>query len=45
MLDAPGAEHLLGRGDMLFRRPSGEVVRLQAPFMGEEAMQAYLGAL
>ncbi len=45
VLDAPGAEHLLGRGDMLFRRPSGEVVRLQAPFMDEEAMQAYLGAL
>jgi hypothetical protein len=42
VLDATGAENLLGRGDMLFRRPSGEVVRLQAPFMGEEAMQSYL---
>jgi hypothetical protein len=45
VLDTPGAENLLGRGDMLFRRPSGEIVRLQAPFMDEEQMQAYLAAL
>jgi hypothetical protein len=45
VLDAMGAENLLGRGDMLFRKPSGEIVRLQAPFMGEEEMQAYLAAL
>ncbi|MFO7167758.1 MAG: DNA translocase FtsK [Chloroflexota bacterium] len=45
VLDVPGAENLLGRGDMLFRRPSGETIRLQAPFMGEEEMQAYLAAL
>ena len=44
MLDITGAEKLLGRDDMLFRRPSGEIARLQAPFMGEEQMQAYLGA-
>jgi len=42
VLDTTGAENLLGRGDMLFRRPSGEIVRLQAPFMDEEQMQAYL---
>jgi hypothetical protein len=42
VLDVAGAENLLGRGDMLFRRPSGEIVRLQAPFMGEEQMQEYL---
>ena len=29
VLDTTGAENLLGRGDMLFRRPSGEIVRLQ----------------
>jgi hypothetical protein len=45
VLDTSGAENLLGRGDMLFRRPSGEIIRLQAPFMGEEQMQAYLAAL
>jgi DNA segregation ATPase FtsK/SpoIIIE-like protein len=45
VLDTTGAENLLGKGDMLFRRPSGEIVRLQAPFMGEEAMQAYIGGL
>lgn len=42
VLDAPGAENLLGKGDLLFRRPSGEILRLQAPFMSEEEMQAYL---
>jgi hypothetical protein len=45
VLDAAGAENLLGRGDMLFRRPSGEIVRLQAPFMDEEQMQEYLATL
>jgi hypothetical protein len=45
VLDATGAENLLGRGDMLFRQPSGEIVRLQAPFMDEEEMQTYLAAL
>lgn len=42
VLDVPGAENLLGRGDLLFRRPSGELIRLQAPFMAEEEMQHYL---
>lgn len=42
VLDAPGAENLLGRGDMLFRRSSGELLRLQAPYLDEEAMQDYL---
>jgi S-DNA-T family DNA segregation ATPase FtsK/SpoIIIE len=45
VLDTPGAENLLGRGDMLFRRSSGEIVRLQAPFMGEEQMQSYIATL
>lgn len=45
VLDATGAENLLGRGDMLYRRPSGEMLRLQAPFMDEEAMMAYLQEL
>jgi DNA segregation ATPase FtsK/SpoIIIE-like protein len=42
VLDTTGAENLLGRGDMLFRRPSGEISRLQAPFMDEVRMQEYL---
>lgn len=45
VLDTTGAENLIGRGDMLFRRPSGEIVRLQAPYMDEEEMQAYLARL
>jgi len=42
VLDVTGAENLLGHGDMLFRRPSGEILRLQAPFMDEVSMQEYL---
>lgn len=45
ILDQAGAESLLGKGDMLFRKPSGEIMRLQAPFMDEEEMQAYLATL
>jgi DNA segregation ATPase FtsK/SpoIIIE-like protein len=45
VLDATGAENLLGSGDMLFRRKSGEIIRLQAPFMDEEEMQSYLTSL
>ncbi|HMP39192.1 MAG TPA: DNA translocase FtsK [Roseiflexaceae bacterium] len=45
VLDSPGAEKLLGRGDMLFRNTSGQVIRLQAPYMGEEEMQRYLAEL
>lgn len=45
VLDVPGAENLLGRGDMLFRRPTGEILRLQAPFMDELSMQEYLREL
>jgi DNA segregation ATPase FtsK/SpoIIIE-like protein len=45
VLDTTGAENLLGRGDLLFRRSSGELIRLQAPFMDEEAMYHYLSTL
>lgn len=45
VLDTTGAENLLGRGDMLFQQQSGETLRLQAPYMEEEQMQAYLAAL
>ncbi len=43
VIDQNGAENLLGRGDMLFKKPSGEVFRLQAPFVSEEGLAAYLG--
>jgi DNA segregation ATPase FtsK/SpoIIIE-like protein len=42
VIDQNGAENLLGRGDMLFKKPSGEVFRLQAPFLSEEELAAYL---
>nr|WP_139088762.1 DNA translocase FtsK [Oscillochloris trichoides] len=42
VLDTPGAENLLGNGDMLFRRKSGEIIRIQAPFMDEMTMMEYL---
>ena len=42
VIDQAGAENLLGKGDMLFRKPSGEVVRLQAPFLDEVALQDYM---
>lgn len=45
VLDEPGAENLLGRGDLLFRRPSGEIIRLQSPFMDEVSMQQYIAQL
>lgn len=38
VLDTVGAENLLGQGDMLFRRPDGRILRLQAPFMDENEL-------
>ncbi len=45
VIDESGAEHLIGRGDMLFRQASGEVIRLQAPFMSEKELLDYLKSL
>lgn len=42
VIDQNGAENLLGQGDMLFKKPSGEVLRLQAPFLSEEELAEYL---
>ncbi|HEX2910815.1 MAG TPA: DNA translocase FtsK [Chloroflexia bacterium] len=42
IIDQTGAENLLGRGDMLFRRASGELLRVQAPFIDEISIQEYL---
>ncbi|MEO1958848.1 MAG: DNA translocase FtsK [Nautiliaceae bacterium] len=40
ILDADGAEKLLGRGDMLFKSPTGEILRLHAPFVSEEEIMS-----
>ncbi|GGL18943.1 hypothetical protein GCM10010844_42360 [Deinococcus radiotolerans] len=42
VLDTVGAENLLGRGDMLYRKSSGEVIRLQAPYLSEEDLLTYI---
>jgi hypothetical protein len=44
VIDQNGAENLLGRGDLLFRRPSGEILRAQAPFVDEVEIQEYVRA-
>lgn len=45
VLDTVGAENLLGRGDMLYRKSSGEVVRLQAPYLSEEDLFAHINKM
>jgi DNA segregation ATPase FtsK/SpoIIIE-like protein len=45
VIDQGGAENLLGRGDMLFKQPDGELSRLQAPFIDEVSIQSYLKQL
>ena len=40
ILDCVGAEHLLGKGDMLFKPSSGKLQRLHAPFVSDEEVMA-----
>lgn len=40
ILDQVGAEHLLGRGDMLFKPPGARLLRLHGPFVSDEEVQA-----
>lgn len=40
ILDEMGAEHLLGRGDMLFKPPGSRLMRLHGPFLSDEEVQA-----
>lgn len=40
ILDQVGAEHLLGRGDMLFKPSGGRLLRLHGPFLSDEEVQA-----
>lgn len=39
ILDQIGAEHLLGRGDMLFKPSGGRLLRLHGPFLSDEEVQ------
>jgi S-DNA-T family DNA segregation ATPase FtsK/SpoIIIE len=40
ILDGVGAEHLLGKGDMLFKPSGGKLQRLHAPFVSDEEVMA-----
>lgn len=40
ILDTVGAEHLLGKGDMLFKPGGGRLQRLHGPFVSDEEVQA-----
>ena len=42
VIDTGGAENLLGQGDLLFKRASGDIQRLQAPFLDEETLARFL---
>ena len=39
ILDSPGAEKLLGRGDMLFKGPAGDTERVQGPMMSDSEIR------
>lgn len=40
ILDASGAEKLLGKGDMLFKSSGGKIQRLHGPFVSDEEVEA-----
>ncbi len=40
ILDQTGAEHLLGKGDMLFKPSGGQLQRLHGPFLSDDEVQA-----
>ncbi len=40
ILDMVGAEHLLGKGDMLYKPSGGRLMRLHGPFVPDEEVQA-----
>jgi len=42
LLNLPGAENLLGRGDLLFK-DVGEPIRLQAPYLSPEEAREIFG--
>ena len=40
ILDAAGAEQLLGKGDMLFKPTGGKLIRMHGPFVTDDEVQA-----
>ncbi|GGJ36258.1 DNA translocase FtsK [Deinococcus roseus] len=42
ILDQPGAENLVGYGDMLYMDAAGDIVRLQAPLMSSMELRQHL---
>lgn len=45
ILDEPGAEALLGKGDMLYKDASSKVHRLQVPFLDSRTLKRIVGEL
>ena len=45
ILDEQGAEHLLGRGDMLVKLGGGEPIRVQCPMVSEQEVEAVCSML
>ncbi|MEM7621112.1 MAG: FtsK/SpoIIIE domain-containing protein [Pseudomonadota bacterium] len=45
IIDQPGAEVLQGKGDMLYLSPTGQVSRIQAPFISEEDLDQKLSEM
>ncbi len=43
ILDQVGAEHLLGRGDMLYKPSGGRLMRLHGPFLSDDEVQNVVG--
>ncbi|NCC24061.1 MAG: DNA translocase FtsK, partial [Deltaproteobacteria bacterium] len=43
ILDAVGAEYLLGQGDMLFKRSGGDVTRVHGSFVSDGEIEAVVG--
>ncbi|WP_435010866.1 FtsK/SpoIIIE domain-containing protein [Tundrisphaera lichenicola] len=44
ILGSPEAENLLGKGDLFWKR-GGELLRLQSPFVGQDALERILGVV
>ena len=45
IINEPGAEQLLGAGDMLYSAGSGQLVRVHGPFVSDDEVEAVVSAL
>ncbi len=45
ILNEPGAEQLLGQGDMLYSTGAGQVIRVHGPYVADEEVEAIADAL